>query len=166
MKFSLFCISFQIWEWQHAKKRGGFKLRDRAVHVYRESSRVDEFRHVCNDSTSHESQSIDGALQALGKMMNESHESCAKLYECSCPELDELVNVCRAAGALGSRLTGAGWGGCTVSLIKVEDKLKFLEEVNSKFYKSRGAEGSMFMFASAPSAGAALLLSSCQPPNS
>ena len=74
--------------------------------MYREASRVEDFRAVCS-----EADGTDGAGR-LGALMNDSHESCASLYECSCPELDELVRVCRAAGAIGSRLTGAGWGGC------------------------------------------------------
>jgi hypothetical protein len=50
------------------------------------------------------------ALGRLGKLMDESHDSCARLYECSCPELDTLVGVAKKAGAIGSRLTGARAG--------------------------------------------------------
>ena len=133
-------------------------MRDRAVHVYRESSRVDDFMKICTESTTNSSRG-DSALIDIGKLMNESHESCALRYECSCPELDELVQVCRVAGALGSRLTGAGWGGCTVSLIRSEHRQRFLEELDSKFYKPRNADSSSFVFASAPADGAALLMS-------
>jgi len=47
----------------------------------------------------------------------ESHESCRRLYECSTPELDTIVAAARRAGALGARLTGAGWGGSVLVLL-------------------------------------------------
>ena len=53
---------------------------------------------------------------SLGKLMDESHESLLKDYEVSSPELDHLVCSLRSAGALGARLTGAGFGGCVVAL--------------------------------------------------
>lgn len=46
------------------------------------------------------------SMARLGALMDASHASCSKLYECSCQELDTLVGVAKGAGAIGSRLTG------------------------------------------------------------
>lgn len=64
-----------------------FKLHQRAKHVYGEAARVLRFKSVC------ESAGAD-AIQTLGDLMSESHASCRDLYECSCPELDQLVDIC------------------------------------------------------------------------
>ena len=61
-------------------------------------------------------------------MMDGSHWSCSKGYKCSSTELDTLTDVARDSGAFGSRLTGAGWGGCTVSLIHQNDETEFLKK--------------------------------------
>lgn len=64
-----------------------FKLHQRAKHVYGEAARVLRFQSVCS------SEGAD-SIQTLGELMNQSHASCRDLYECSCPELDQLVDVC------------------------------------------------------------------------
>ncbi|CAN8006536.1 unnamed protein product, partial [Ixodes hexagonus] len=83
-----------------------FKLYQRAVHVYEEASRVWRFKEVCDQNA--RAESSKESLASLGQLMNESHVSCRDLYECSHPDLDSLVSVSLQAGALGSRLTGAG----------------------------------------------------------
>ena len=66
--------------------------------------------------------------------MNESQTSCRDLYNCSCPEIDELTEIAKKNGAYGSRLTGAGWGGCTVSLIAETETEKFIETMKKEYY--------------------------------
>lgn len=91
--------------------------------------------------------------------MNESHASCRDDYECSSAGLDELTEAARAAGALGSRLTGAGWGGCTVSLVESGKVDSFIAALTGSFYAKRGVSKdalSSMLFASVPGSGAAI----------
>ncbi|KFM24004.1 Galactokinase [Auxenochlorella protothecoides] len=136
-----------------------FKLHDRAAHVYSEAARVPAFRDVCLGHGS-----ADEKIAALGKLMDDSQASCRDLYECSCKELDQVVALAKANGAIGSRLTGAGWGGCTVSLVKDEDVDAFLRVLTEEYVRPLIAEGRLTeetlsdnIFASKPSSGAALL---------
>ncbi|XVF66085.1 hypothetical protein PTKIN_Ptkin10aG0005900 [Pterospermum kingtungense] len=136
-----------------------FKLHQRAAHVYSEAKRVYAFKDTVASSLSEEEK-----LKKLGDLMNESHYSCSVLYECSCPELEELVKLCRNNVALGARLTGAGWGGCAVALVKESIVPQFILNLKEQFYQSRIDKGvinkndlGLYVFASKPSSGAAIL---------
>ncbi|XP_048418918.1 N-acetylgalactosamine kinase [Stegostoma tigrinum] len=127
-----------------------FKLYQRAKHVYSEARRVLQFKRICDETPAN-------ALQLLGELMNQSHISCRDMYECSCPELDQLVDICIQAGAIGSRLTGAGWGGCTVSMVPTNNLDSFLTKVQEVYYKAdvqRAALHTHSLFATQPAGGA------------
>lgn len=63
-----------------------FHLFKRAFHVYSEANRVHLFKAVCDSQ-------LDSAIQELGALMHDSHISCKEMYECSGPELDNLVSL-------------------------------------------------------------------------
>ena len=94
-------------------KNAAFYMYERALHVFGEAERVHQYRDVCNSSLPEEEK-----ITKMGELMNASHLSCDMLFDCSSSELNELTKMARDAGALDSRLTGAGWGGCCVSLVR------------------------------------------------
>ncbi|KZT53529.1 galactokinase gal [Calocera cornea HHB12733] len=148
-----------------------FRLWARAKHVLSESLRVLQFRRVCLAHSSSPAQSTstgtststepqphgEGLLKELGRLMNESQESCSGLFDCSCAELDALTRLAREAGAYGSRLTGAGWGGCAVSLVAEPDVPAFIEKIHTSFgpyQKLSKKQLEEVVFATKPSSGA------------
>jgi len=115
-----------------------YKLRPRAVHVYSEANRVYAFHQVCASGSNYKNkdrESVSPSIEeTLGELMNQSQISCRDLYECSSIELDLLTDTCRALGALGSRLTGAGWGGSTVSLVRDNQVDEFIHNLKIEYY--------------------------------
>ncbi|KAJ6512621.1 Galactokinase [Mycena sanguinolenta] len=134
-----------------------FKLYKRAKHVYSEALRVLQFRKLCLDTAAAPADDNLAVLKQLGTLMNESQTSCADDFECSCEELDLLTRLAREAGAYGSRLTGAGWGGCTVSLVPEAEVDSFIKKVSETYPPYKGLTGealSEVIFATRPSTGA------------
>ncbi|MCR5595590.1 MAG: galactokinase [Lachnospiraceae bacterium] len=79
----------------------------------------------------------DGDLDSFGKLMNASHVSLRDDYEVSCPEIDVLVDAAWSCdGVVGSRITGGGFGGCTVSIVK-DDAVEAFKETLTKAYKEK-----------------------------
>ena len=106
-----------------------FFLRQRASHTFQEAKRVLDFKNTLTSSNELD----DGKLRHLGEIMNDCQESCRQLYECSCPEIDQICRIAREAGTYGSRLTGAGWGGCTVHLVP-QNKVETVKEALKREY--------------------------------
>ncbi|XP_034254983.1 N-acetylgalactosamine kinase [Thrips palmi] len=127
-----------------------FKLRQRATHVFEEALRVSKFQELCT---------IGSSQKELGELMNQSHDSLRDLYECSHPKLDALVEAARKNGALGARLTGAGWGGCMVALTTAEHADILIASLKETFYTSLPASEKLtgYVFHSQPGNGAFIL---------
>jgi galactokinase len=77
-----------------------------------------------------------GDVQSFGRLMNECHVSLRDLYEVSCPELNTMVNIAQPLeGCYGARLTGAGFGGCTVNLVANEHAGNFAQTLAQGYEK-------------------------------
>jgi galactokinase len=97
-----------------------------------------------------------GALWRVGRCMNESHESLREDFEVSTPELDALVRIARSMhGVYGSRLSGAGFGGCTISLISNWAVPGFLEKLPEEYRRQTREDASVWVLR--PADGASLI---------
>ncbi|MEP2178799.1 MAG: hypothetical protein ABJI04_02600, partial [Marinomonas sp.] len=78
-----------------------------------------------------------GDMQSLGALMNDSHASMRDLFDISLPAIDALVADAAALGAVGARLTGGGFGGCIVALVKSTAREAWLKQLLAKHPKAR-----------------------------
>ena len=96
-----------------------------------------------------------GNAEAFGRALNESHDSLRDLLQVSCPELDRVVEIAREAGAIGARLTGAGFGGFAVIAGWRRDRERIGHELIRRYYSARnGFDPDTHLIAVEPSAGA------------
>jgi galactokinase len=126
------------------------------------------FRHVVTEGArvrQAEAAMARGDLAAFGLLLDASHQSLRDDYEVSHPELDQLVALAREAGAVGARLTGAGFGGSIVALCLAERAPRVMTALRERFYAPRGAAADVgrYMFAAEPSAGAEVLTPGASP---
>lgn len=112
-----------------------FKLRDRALHVWGEAQRVLSFMELLKNPPADVGGPTAGDQYnaELGKFLLESQDSCRDLFQCSVSQIDQLVQLGRSGGSYGGRLTGAGWGGCTIHLVP-EDKVASVKESMTNAY--------------------------------
>ena len=74
---------------------------------------------------------VSGDITLFGQLMNQSHKSLADDYQVTCPELDEVVRVAwETEGMVGSRMTGGGFGGCAITLVKRDAEKVLLDRLN------------------------------------
>ena len=101
----------------------------RCAYVIRENARLEEAA-VCL---------AEGNMERLGELLLLTHEGLRDEYGVSCPELDFLVDFARGfPGVLGARLMGGGFGGCTINLIRLEAREKFLKDITKAYYRQFG----------------------------
>jgi galactokinase len=104
-------------------------IRARVEHVVSEDHRVLEAVRSLEEND----------LIRFGQLMIQSHESLRDLYEVTGRELDALVEAALSVnGCIGSRMTGAGFGGCTVSLVREEVVERFKEQVEKRYTEATG----------------------------
>jgi galactokinase len=112
-------------------------VRRRAKHAIYENARVLESAAALEA----------GDLSRFGRLMNASHDSLRDDYEVTGKELDSMVRSARKIpGVLGSRMTGAGFGGCTVTLIRAKNAEEYKEKVGAAYEAETGLNPDFYVF--------------------
>ena len=89
---------------------------------------------------------MEGNLKEFGRLMNESHVSLRDDYEVTGIELDTMVEIAwNQEGVIGSRMTGAGFGGCTISIVKKDAVDKFIENVGKEYKEKVGLDADFYV---------------------
>jgi galactokinase len=110
-------------------------IRSRCRHVVTENARVLDSIIALKQ----------GNMNHLGELMNQSHDSLRDDYQVSCRELDTLVDAARnIPGTLGARMTGAGFGGCTVNLIEKENAQNFNKMISNIYRAATGIQPEVY----------------------
>jgi galactokinase len=111
-------------------------LRKRARHVVEENERVIQAVALLKQED----------LEGFGKLMDESHRSLKNNYEVSSEELDKAVSIAKKTeGCIGSRLTGAGFGGSTVNLVDVTEVKNFVKEIKQLYFEATGFKPKIYV---------------------
>jgi len=119
-------------------------IRKRCRHVVLENARVSAAAAALQD----------GDLATFGRLMKESHRSLRDDYEVSCPELDLMVELAeKQEGVYGARLTGGGFGGCTVNLVKSEAAPQFERSASGEYEKATGISPQILVTSAAGGVG-------------
>lgn len=104
-------------------------IRKRCIHVVRENRRTIDLSHALAASD----------WPRVGRLMRESHQSLRDLYEVSCHELDIMVAAAEGLpGFLGGRMTGGGFGGCTINLVRDSEADQFAAKVAELYHEATG----------------------------
>lgn len=112
------------------------EIEQRARHVVEEIERSNQAQALLEA----------GDIQEFGRLMNECHVSLRDLYEVSCPELNVMVNVAQSLeGCYGARLTGAGFGGCTVNLVAHTQAETFARELSDGYERETGLHPEIYI---------------------
>jgi galactokinase len=88
----------------------------------------------------------NGDAAGFGQLMLDCHRSLRDLYEVSCPELDTLVEIAASLpGCWGARLTGAGFGGCTVNLVQESAATEFIGQLKKLYFERGGKQAEVYL---------------------
>jgi len=113
----------------------GETLKKRARHVVSENLRTLEAARLL----------AAGDTVGFGRLLTESHNSLRRDYEVSCPELDTIVEEALAVGGcLGARMTGAGFGGCAIALVRSWELIEFEERVKAGYRRRTRLDASIY----------------------
>jgi len=122
-------------------------------------------RHVVseNERVNRASECLQrGDMPGFGRLMGESHRSLRDDYEVSCAELDLMVEIAgQLDGTIGARMTGGGFGGCTINVVRSENVQSFSEKIAAEYQRQTGKRPEIYV--SHPAGGAEEVLQSNVP---